>query len=76
MDISHTTYIRHCDVGDHDIVGEAYEARTANWLVHGDMVCVMVACSAHADEVGAHTRAWWNQWLRAEGAGLGYTSLS
>ncbi len=76
MTISHTTYIRHCDVGDHDIVGEVYEARTGNWLVPGDMVCVMLACAAHAAQAGAHPRAWWEQWLTSEGAEFGYSSLS
>ena len=65
-----------CDVGDHEIAGEIYEARTGNWLVPGDMVCVMLACADHADQVAAHTRAWWDNWLATEGAAYGYTSLS
>jgi hypothetical protein len=43
-----------CDVGDHDIVGEVYEARTGNWLIPGDMVCVMLACAEHAEAAAAH----------------------
>ena len=67
---------RRCDVGDHDIIGEAHEARTGNWAVPGDMVCVMVTCADHAPLAGAHPRAWWEQWLAGEGAAFGYSSLS
>jgi hypothetical protein len=65
-----------CDVGDHDIVGELYEARTGNWLTPGDMVCVMLACADHAEGAAAHTRAWWEEWMAGEGASFGYSSLS
>ncbi len=65
-----------CDAGDHEITGEVYEARTGNWLIPGDMVCVMLACADHAAQLGAHTRAWWELWLVTEGAAYGYSSLS
>ena len=65
-----------CDVGDHDIVGEVYEARTGNWLIPGDMVCVMLACADHAEAAAAHPRAWWEEWMAGEGASFGYSSLS
>ena len=65
-----------CDACDREIVGEVYEARTANWLVPGDMVCVMWACADHAAQLAAHPRAWWDNWLDTEGAAFGYSSLS
>jgi hypothetical protein len=65
-----------CDIGDHDIVGDVYEARTGNWLLAGDMVCVMLACAEHAEAAAAHTRAWWEHWMVTEGATFGYSSLS
>ena len=65
-----------CDAGDHEITGEVYEARTGNWLVPSDMVCVMLACADHAPLLAAHTRAWWEQWLVTDGARYGYHSLS
>ena len=65
-----------CDACDHKIVGEIYEARTANWLYPDDMVCVMWACADHAPQLGAHTRAWWEHWLATEGGACGYVSLS
>ncbi len=65
-----------CDVGDHPIDGEVFEARTGNWLVPGDMVCVMAACEEHAELIGAHPRSWWKRWLAGEGSEQGYTSLS
>ena len=65
-----------CDIGDHDIVGDVYEARTGNWLAPGDMVCVMLACAEHAESAAAHTRAWWEHWMATEGATFGYSSLS
>ena len=65
-----------CDIGDHDIVGEVFEARTGNWLVPGDMVCVMRACADHAEAAAAHSRAWWERWMMTEGAAFGYSSLS
>jgi hypothetical protein len=70
------TVAPHCDAGDHEIVGDVYEARTGNWLVPGDMVCVMLACADHAPLLGAHPRAWWEQWLVNDGARYGYYSLS
>ena len=71
-----TTMTPRCDVGDHEIVGEVHEARTANWLIPGDMVCVMWACVDHAPQLAAHPRAWWELWLDNEGAGYGYSTLS
>jgi hypothetical protein len=77
MDSPQTTVSpRTCDIGDHEIVGEVYEARTGSWLVPGDMVCVMLACTEHAEEAAADTRAWWEQWMATEGATYGYSSLS
>ena len=76
MTATQITTSQHCDVADHDFDGEVFEARTGNWLVPGDMVCVMTACANHADEAAAHPRAWWENWLRTEGAALGYSSLS
>lgn len=70
------TASQHCDIGDHEILGEVHECRTGNWLVPGDMVCVMTTCADHAEQAAAHPRAWWVQWLRTEGASLGYSSLS
>ncbi len=70
------TVAPHCDAGDHEIVGDVYEARTGNWLIPGDMVCVMLACADHAAQLGAHTRAWWELWLATDGAAYGYSSLS
>lgn len=71
-----TTVSRRCDVGDHEIDGEVHEARTGNWLVPGDMVCVMLACAEHAPQAAAHTRAWWEEWMATDGAAYGYSSLS
>jgi hypothetical protein len=71
-----TTVSRMCDIGDHPIVGEVHEARTGNWLVPGDMVCVMLACAGHARQAGAHPRAWWELWMLTEGADYGYSTLS
>jgi hypothetical protein len=76
MAISETTTTHRCDIGDHDFDGEVFEARTGNWLVPGDMVCVMATCEAHSEAAGAHPRAWWVEWLRTEGATFGYSSLS
>lgn len=73
---THTTVSQLCDVEYHEIDGEVYEARTGNWLVPGDMVCVMLSCAEHAAQLAAHTRAWWEQWMASEGAGYGYSSLS
>jgi len=76
MATGETTTTPRCDVGDHDIDGEIFEARTRNWAVPGDMVCVMLSCAEHAESAAAHTQAWWVQWLKAEGAAFGYSSLS
>lgn len=76
MTATQTTVSQHCDIGDHEIAGEVYESRTGNWLVPGDMVCVMTACADHAQDAAAHPRAWWEEWLLTEGATLGYSSLS
>jgi hypothetical protein len=65
-----------CDIANHDFDGEVFEARTGNWLVPGEMVWVMTACADHPTETAAHPRAWWVEWLRTEGAELGYSSLS
>ena len=65
-----------CDACDREILGDVYESRTGNWLVPGDMVCVMLACSDHATLLAAHTRAWWDRWLVTEGRAYGYVSLS
>ena len=67
---------KRCDIGDHDIIGDVHEARTGNWLVPGDMGCVMLACAEHAQVAAAHTREWWEGWMATEGAGYGYSSLS
>ena len=71
-----TVTAKTCDIADHDIIGEVYEARTGNWLIPGDMVCVMLACAEHAEQAGAHTREWWEAWLASDGAEFGYSSLS
>lgn len=76
MAIRETTTAHRCDIGDHDFLGEVCESRTANWLAPGDMVWVMTACEAHSEAAGAHPRAWWEKWLRTEGATFGYSSLS
>jgi hypothetical protein len=76
MAISETTTTQRCDVGDHDFDGEVFEARTGNWAVPGDMVCVMTTCAAHSEAAAAHPRMWWVRWLATEGAALGYSSLS
>jgi hypothetical protein len=76
MTATHSNASHRCDIGDHDFDGEVFEARTGNWLVPGDMVWVMTACAGHASEAAAHPRAWWVEWLRSEGAELGYSSLS
>ena len=76
MTAPQTTVPHHCDIADHDFVGEVYESRTGNWLAPGDMVWVMTACADHATEAAAHPRAWWEAWLRTEGSELGYSSLS
>lgn len=76
MITTHTTASQLCDLGDHEIVGEVYESRTGNWLVPGDMVCVMLACAAHAPQLAAHTRTWWELWMATDGAACGYSSLS
>ncbi len=65
-----------CDFDDHRFEGEVYESRTRNWLVPGDMVCVMASCATHAEELGAHPRAWWEHWLETQGRDWGYLSLS
>lgn len=65
-----------CDFDDHRFVGEVYESRTGNWLIPGDMVCVMKSCRRHAPQLAAHPRRWWERWLREEGALLGYQTLS
>lgn len=71
-----TTITQRCEAGDHDFDGEVFEARTGNWAVPGDMVCVMTACAEHAESAAAHTRAWWEHWMGAEGVTFGYSSLS
>jgi hypothetical protein len=71
-----TTTEHICDVGFHPFRGELMEVRTGNWLVAGDMVCVMATCAEHAADVGGHPRPWWEEWLAGEGATYGYTSLS
>ena len=72
-----TTTTEHiCDVDFHPFSGEPMEVRTNNWLVPGDLVCVMVTCEAHAEAVGGHSEQWWQRWLDDEGAAQGYTSLS
>lgn len=76
MATNETTTTHRCDIGDHDFAGEVFEARTGNWLVPGEMVCVMTACADHASEAAAHPRAWWVEWLATEGAQFGYSSLS
>ncbi len=76
MAVTEQTSEHSCDVEDHLFVGEVFEARTSNWLIPGDMVCVMHACADHAPTVAAHTRSWWEEWLRGEGAEWGYTTLS
>jgi hypothetical protein len=65
-----------CDFNDHRFTGEVFESRTGNWLVPGDMVCVMRTCADHAEVLAAHPRSWWVEWLEGEGAAMGYTSLS
>lgn len=65
-----------CDFDDHPFTGQVFECRTSNWLYAGDMVCVMHCCRRHARRMAGHTRAWWQRWLRREGAALGYTTLS
>ncbi len=71
-----TTVAPRCDACDREIIGEVYEARTRNWLIPDDMVCVMLACADHALQLGARTRAWWEHWLANDGAAYGYISLS
>ncbi len=71
-----TTTEHTCDVGFHPFTGDPMEVRTANWLVPGDMVCVMVTCQEHAANAGGHPHQWWLQWLTDEGAAYGYTTLS
>ena len=65
-----------CDFDDHPFTGEVFEARTANWLIPGDIVCVMLVCAEHAPVLAAHPRSWWCEWLRGEGGAAGYTTLS
>ncbi|MGH8917994.1 MAG: hypothetical protein ACRD0H_06590 [Actinomycetes bacterium] len=65
-----------CDFNDHHFTGEVFESRTGNWLVAGDMVCVMHSCAEHAHALAAHPRSWWEAWLQGEGASYGYISLS
>ena len=65
-----------CDFDQHRFTGEVFESRAGNWLVPGDLVCVLQACAEHAPQLAAHPRSWWEQWLRTEGASYGYMSLS
>jgi hypothetical protein len=65
-----------CDFDSQPIEGEVYESRTANWLERSDMVCVLQSCAEHAEDLGAHPRAWWQRWLETEGRAWGYLSLS
>ena len=65
-----------CDFDFHEFEGEVYESRTGNWLVPGDMVCVLHSCAEHAETLAAHTRAWWERWLETQGRAWGYLTLS
>ncbi len=77
MACTDTTERQHiCDIGFHPFRGELMEVRTGNWLVPGDMVCVMTTCAEHAADVGGQPRPWWEEWLAGERATYGYTSLS
>ena len=76
MAVTGETQEQRCDVGDHVFTGEVFESRTRNWLIPGDMVCVMHACAEHAEVLAAHPRRWWEEWLRGEGGEWGFTTLS
>jgi hypothetical protein len=65
-----------CDYDDQEITGELFESRIPNPGDPTDMVCVMYACAAHAEEMGAKSAAEWDRWLQTEGGACGYVSLS
>ena len=65
-----------CDYDDQEIIGELFEARIVNPVDRTDMVCVMYACSAHAEDLGAKSVDWWDRWLESEGRAEGFVSLS